>query len=354
MSKKTHTAITPGVDLVEPLAPIRRLVLAALCCAAIGVVLLIVSAVHVMESTNADALARERMRANAIADAIAGDTLETAQVRLKELAAIAGLGDVQIADAGPIDATRQSIPLFSGALRGKVLSWEPNYPGKMLFEKFAPSRVPLLAATIIGVLVCLLLTQRHVRRIAIERRRAQRQARNDHLTGLANRLALEEHLQRLTKSAEPFSVLAMDLDSFKPINDMFGHDTGDRVLREIAQRLNEQMRDGDVLARVGGDEFVAIVHRNGGREALATLAQDLIATVRAPLKSTDGVINVDISIGIVPDGSLVPSGTALKLADRALYDAKRSSAGAFCFSGDDAPKKFAPKPQTRPARRRIG
>src|SRR5690606_1705142 len=109
-----------------------------------------------------------------------------------------------------------------------------------------------------------------------------------------------------------------DLDNFKPINDELGHEAGDRVLQEVAGRLKGRLLPGEFLARVGGDEFVAIVQRYQMRKTLAQLAEDCIASVSAPLAATQSRIKVGVSVGIVSDGLAVPADTSLKLADRAL------------------------------------
>ncbi|NMA97522.1 MAG: GGDEF domain-containing protein [Phyllobacteriaceae bacterium] len=347
MGKANSVSGAPDIESVEPLAPIRRLVVAALCCALLGIITLVASAIHVMETTDADAMARERQRANAIADQIAGDPGEGIAAQLKNLGAIAGLADLQIVEARPSDEGRQAIPLFSGEYRGKFLSWIPAQLGRMLFDRFAPSRVPVMAAMIVGLLACLLLMRGHVRKIEAARRRARHQARRDHLTGLANRLALEEELQRLHANEQPFSLLVFDLDNFKPINDELGHAAGDKVLQEVAGRLKGRLQPGEFLARVGGDEFVAIVQRYQMRKTLAQLAEDCIAAVSAPLIATDGRINVGVSIGIVADGQATAAGTSLRLADRALYDAKRLKGSTFCFAGDMPVLRLEPGDQVQ-------
>jgi diguanylate cyclase (GGDEF)-like protein len=94
---------------------------------------------------------------------------------------------------------------------------------------------------------------------------------------------------------------------------------------------------GEVLARIGGDEFVAIVHRNH-RTDLIHLARDCIAAIGEPLDSVGRKISVGVSLGIVQNGLGQAPTTLLRQADRALYEAKRHDAGAFCFAGDVLPE----------------
>lgn len=163
---------------------------------------------------------------------------------------------------------------------------------------------------------------------------AMRAARRDALTDLPNRLYLQEHLSELVSAdgATPLAVLLLDLDHFKEVNDVMGHDVGDRLLLAVAKRLRGVLRDGDFAVRLGGDEFVVVMRSVGQRIEIAQLARrltDEIADVRVDLSLT---INVTTSIGI----ALFPEhGTTatelLKAADRAMYDAKQGGRNTFRF-----------------------
>jgi len=324
----------PGTDPVKALAPIRRLVLAAFLGAFLAGAFLIASAIHVMQTTDSLSMAEERARAAHIADILVGLPETQVLPAVERLGPIAGLQGLALADKPAQGEFEQSLPLLSGPLGGQFLTWRADRPGLFLFTSFAPSRVPLLLALISVVLGCLIAMLRHVRRTENERITAQRQAMRDHLTGLPNRLALESELARLAAGEWDFSVLALDLDRFKPINDLFGHHAGDLALVEVAQRLTAQLLPGEFLARIGGDEFVAIVHRDRQRSDLTRLARDCIAAIAAPLTAVGGNISVGVSLGIVEDGLGHPAQALLKQADRALYEAKRLDGGAFCFAGD--------------------
>ncbi len=174
-----------------------------------------------------------------------------------------------------------------------------------------------------------------------ERKRAEHRiaylAHHDGLTGLANRTALlqkiEEAGARWRALGEPFSVLLLDLDRFKQVNDSMGHPTGDRLLTEVAARLRSLLRETDVLARLGGDEFAIV---QGGeseqRQAAASLASRIIETIGQPF-AVDGLeITIGTSIGIAlaaeHDGA---SDELLKMADLALYRAKSAGRNGYCF-----------------------
>jgi diguanylate cyclase (GGDEF)-like protein/PAS domain S-box-containing protein len=159
-------------------------------------------------------------------------------------------------------------------------------------------------------------------------RRMQKLAHNDHLTGLHNRAKFNEHLQqcvsRLGRYGTPFSVLFLDLDHFKLINDSRGHQTGDEVLVQVTGRIQSLVRETDFLARLGGDEFSIVVSGDCAPENIATLATRLIEAVRTPFLIDGEMLSVGMSIGI----ALAPANGSdtdqlLRHADLALYRAKR-------------------------------
>jgi diguanylate cyclase (GGDEF)-like protein/PAS domain S-box-containing protein len=162
-------------------------------------------------------------------------------------------------------------------------------------------------------------------------------AHHDALTGLANRVALAQRIDeaaaRQRRRDEPFSVLLLDLDRFKQVNDTLGHPAGDSLLIEVATRLKSLLRETDVLARLGGDEFAIIqAGEINQREAARALAERIIATMAKPFAIDGADINIGTSIGI----ALAPEhGTAsdslLKMADLALYRAKSAGRNGYCF-----------------------
>ena len=173
-------------------------------------------------------------------------------------------------------------------------------------------------------LSALAMTALHARRRA---RELERLAMTDHLTGVANRakceLVLANELRQAALSKRPFSVLLMDLDGFKEVNDTFGHAAGDEVLREVARRLSAVVRYGDTLSRLGGDEFVLII-REGGDEPAAAIAARIRNSLHAPIELPNGsLVNVTISVGVASctDGAS-SADELLAQADRRLYHAK--------------------------------
>ena len=159
-------------------------------------------------------------------------------------------------------------------------------------------------------------------------RKLRHQALHDTLTGLPNRTRLYQRVARATTSVRAFGGLAalllIDLDRFKEVNDTLGHDHGDLLLRDVAERLAGTLRRGDTLARLGGDEFAVLLADLPDRAAAAELAGRLLAALERPFVVRGVTVQLEASVGIAlcPDhGSDV--GTLVQRADVAMYDAKR-------------------------------
>lgn len=173
-----------------------------------------------------------------------------------------------------------------------------------------------------------------------EKRAAQRKveylARHDMLTGLANRVAFQERLDlQLSanrKDGTPFAVLALDLDRFKTVNDLFGHAEGDRVLREVAAILTGCAGAGDAVARLGGDEFTIVMPSGSGAGDAEQLAETILAAFREKMDASVEPTAVGVSIGLAlfpRDG--MDGETLMHAADVALYRAKTNGRGMLAF-----------------------
>jgi diguanylate cyclase (GGDEF)-like protein len=166
--------------------------------------------------------------------------------------------------------------------------------------------------------------------------RILRLAYQDALTGLANRPRLMDRLEQLIalarRSDQPVSVLLMDLDRFKYVNDALGHQKGDVVLQEVARRLTMLLRDSDTVARLGGDEFAALLPRTASAEA-QKVASKVAAALDRPIEIEGQNVDVGASIGIAtfPEHG-DDAATLLREADVAMYAAKRSHSGVQVFS----------------------
>jgi diguanylate cyclase (GGDEF)-like protein len=159
---------------------------------------------------------------------------------------------------------------------------------------------------------------------------AQRAALRDALTGLPNRELLDDRigqaLARSRRSDESFALLVVDLDGFKGVNDIRGHEIGNAVLRTIARRLESVVRESDTVARVGGDEFVVLSLGTGEDEEAAALAGRLRQALRRPYRVDGGIVELDASIGwaLFPQDGVNP-GDLLARADGQMYATKRDT-----------------------------
>ncbi len=161
-------------------------------------------------------------------------------------------------------------------------------------------------------------------------------AHHDHLTGLPNRFLFADRLElaisRALRHGTRLALAFIDLDHFKPINDRLGHAAGDHVLRCIAGRLSEAVRRTDTVARLAGDEFVAILEDAGSDEEIARIVDKVLTRICQPIPVAGTEVSVGGCIGI----ALFPDHGAgdeelLAAADKAMYRAKASGRNAWCF-----------------------
>ena len=160
-------------------------------------------------------------------------------------------------------------------------------------------------------------------------------ASTDHLTGLPSRLFFEGRLQAEAQRADArgrrLAVFFIDLDGFKPVNDSFGHSTGDKVLEQVGQRLKALARGTKVAARVGGDKFLLLATEVSNREDVAELAARLIDTVGQPYLVDEREVTISCSVGISLYPDKAGAAKLIARADAAMYAAKRAGGGRHCF-----------------------
>jgi diguanylate cyclase (GGDEF)-like protein/PAS domain S-box-containing protein len=152
-------------------------------------------------------------------------------------------------------------------------------------------------------------------------------ASHDALTGLANRSVLLEQLEKVVDLHHAAAVVFIDLDRFKPVNDLLGHESGDELLRVVSERLRQIVRPGDLVARVGGDEFVVLALGVDDRQLGQQLCERIDATLSMPYLLTEGPVRVTASVGLalVDDEATVTG--LLADADLAMYEAKAARRG---------------------------
>jgi diguanylate cyclase (GGDEF)-like protein len=204
------------------------------------------------------------------------------------------------------------------------LGWTPRRPGAALRYGGAP--------IVVLVLILLILAGKRVlERARSAQAQVQHLAAYDLLTGLSNRASFVQQLDGLVAAATPFALLSIDLDRFKAVNDQFGHLVGDEVLVELGHRLGAQGAPGDMLARVGGDEFVMLVSDDAVRRT-PRIVPSIIAALTSPVATTRARAHVGGSIGVAfypQDGA--SASEIRQAADLALYRAKQHGRGTACF-----------------------
>lgn len=161
-------------------------------------------------------------------------------------------------------------------------------------------------------------------------------ANHDNLTGLPNRRLLydliEQVISHSRRNKKEFALFYIDLDNFKPINDNFGHEVGDEVLKIGSQRLLHAFRESDTVARIGGDEFAAVIRDVDGKKAIQQVAKKAIKALQAPIKVQEQTCTVTVSIGIaIFPGNGATFEELLKKADQAMYMVKETGKNGFCF-----------------------
>ena len=177
---------------------------------------------------------------------------------------------------------------------------------------------------------------------------AQEQAFTDTLTGLKNRRALDHILDRMLQGGEDFALMHLDLDYFKRVNDTHGHAAGDHVLQVVARRMLSLVRPSDVIARVGGDEFILLFVGSNAQDWLADVAQRLIRRLEEPVEHGGRMCRISASIGATLRCLYDHADIARMMADsdQALYAAKEAGRGCYVI--------HSPRPETRATLRDVG
>ncbi len=196
-------------------------------------------------------------------------------------------------------------------------------------ESYSNARNLMLLLGALAIALAILIAMFVIRHVTRQADLLEHQALHDELTGLANRLLFQDRLKKSILSgqrqASSFSIILIDLDQFKLVNDSLGHNVGDLLLREIARRLKNNVRKMDTVARLGGDEFVIILD-SIGNEQVIKFAEKLVKVIAEPFLLARNEIEIGISMGI----SSYPehghdSITLVNRADMAMYEAKRKN-----------------------------
>lgn len=172
---------------------------------------------------------------------------------------------------------------------------------------------------------------------------AEEQAFTDTLTGLKNRRAMDHVLSRLIAAGTGFSLIHLDLDFFKGVNDTLGHAAGDHVLQAVARVLVDETRAVDTVARVGGDEFVLVINRMTDEASLGAMAQRIIAKLEAPISFNGSPCKISGSIGITTSDfyANIDLDRMLADADTALYASKHKGRACYTVFDPNTPTRLA-------------
>lgn len=256
----------------------------------------------------------------------------------------AALVDLQLHDAVGLDAIRAlgaaapDLPLVVLAGPDTAIAEQALLLGAQeVLEPGADDRV-------------LLTTLRRARLRKQSDKKMRYRGSHDGLTGLFNAAQFREQLTqcvtRVRRDSTACAVLYLDLDGFKPVNDHFGHAAGDQVLRAVAARLEDAIRDCDRAARLGGDEFAVLLEDVYDQKAVRVVAQRILRTISAPIAVDKGAeVRVTASVGIAmcPQVSQQPE-ALIEAADEAMLVAKQAGRSQYCFAqGADAAPPTAPR-----------
>ena len=214
--------------------------------------------------------------------------------------------------------------------------WHPHAPRPAIIRAVAPVAIGL--CTLICAVLVYIVTRhgRALRALAESEERNRHMAAHDALTGLPNRHQFDQALEKLISRSDPVAIICIDLDRFKAVNDTFGHHAGDAVLRAVAQRFRDRIGDQGIVARIGGDEFIAAVTKQVDSDHLQWLGDSLVADASEPVSYHGHYLKIGASVGIAiwpRDGRAARE--VITAADRFLYRSKGEGRGRTTIADDE-------------------
>ena len=237
--------------------------------------------------------------------------------------------------------------LFGGVMREKVLQDESRVGTLLLIVDYSSLYWEMLAyavsVLIIGAIALLIayhFTASLRKRMTLTEEQLEQMAFHDRITGLPNRRFFIQELKKtvtwVKRERKSAALLFIDVDNFKKVNDLCGHQEGDRVLVMIAQRLKDKIRAADIIARAGGDEFVVLLNGIGTPEKAAKIAEHMISAIAEPFPTEPIPSHVGLSIGIsmLPNDSDDPD-SLLRWSEMSMYVAKSQGRNRYQFYSEE-------------------
>ncbi|MFZ1816143.1 MAG: diguanylate cyclase [Rhizobiaceae bacterium] len=229
-----------------------------------------------------------------------------------------------------------AMALFDDAAEPSIaLLWKPLAPRMKIIGSVMPFAVALLAMLGAALVFSVQRYSRLIDRLEMSEAENRRLANHDRLTGLPNRTFFDAHVESLAAKtgAQPFALISIDLDRFKAVNDTFGHPAGDTVLVEVSARFQRIIGDRGMVARMGGDEFVAAISQGTDKDALQSLCDELVVAAGAPVAWGPEQLRIGASVGVAlwpGEGRTIRE--LMAAADRNLYKAKSEGRGRTVFA----------------------
>ncbi|WP_045684031.1 putative bifunctional diguanylate cyclase/phosphodiesterase [Martelella endophytica] len=234
------------------------------------------------------------------------------------------------------DGSNQPLTTAENTIIGYFV-WQPYRPGSAVMTRVIPVLTGVLAVALVSIAVFLIIHHNRSKKLEESEERIHYLAMHDPLTDLPNRMHFNERVdRRLAEHPEsPLALLYLDLDRFKQVNDTLGHPAGDALISDFARRLRTILREDDLVARIGGDEFSIMLSGKGGEAEIDALCRRIVDEARVPFQIEGNTVFVGVSIGaaICPrDGD--DRVNLLRKADVALYYSKTTGRGRYSFFSD--------------------
>ncbi|MFK5978083.1 MAG: diguanylate cyclase [Rhizobiaceae bacterium] len=208
--------------------------------------------------------------------------------------------------------------------------WKLSLPSKTILADVQPALVTILGAIALILMVLVVYFGRVLKALRDSESKNRFLALHDSMTGLPNRLQFDRALENVISNNEQdrCAILCVDLDGFKSVNDTYGHQAGDVVIITVANRIAKIVGDAGMAARVGGDEFVIMLHDKIDRDNVLWICDSIIESACEEVRFDGGIARVGASIGVAwwPDDALTAK-TIIRSADEALYRAKENGRG---------------------------